>query len=403
MNNSHCKTNVLLIIPQCAGGVWTVVYNLLSNIDRRRFEPHLLVLKGKLNDRALNGLKVNALSVLPEEDTILDSSIKSFRNCATIIRRIIKISRAERIDVINTHSPVPTVLGYVASRFLKGTKLVPSLHNEFESLRFAMLASKGAFRRFCMTAIFLPFFRFILRRCQRICTVSKFEMARLLDASGSYAGKVVHIHPGQGNGSCRDIPEDVKAETSRTAPNRPRRVTSAGALVPIKGYEYLMRTIGLIAEKKRNVKFDIFGDGPLRQDLTQMTRKLGIEDCVTFHGYVNDALRRIAQTDIFVLSSLSEGMPCVLTEAMMMSKPIVATSVGGIPEMVEDGYNGYLVEPKDSAAMAERICHLLNNRDKALQMGENGRSLWSKMFTAETMSRKYESLYWSVIGNAVAG
>lgn len=392
MNNQH-KIRILLIIPRCSGGVWTVVYNLLLNIDSSCYEPYLLVLKGKTDQAVIKNLKISAFTILPEENTILDFSIKSIHSCLITIKHIVKTARVNRIDIINTHSPVPTLLGSIACFFISNIKLVASLHNDLEDFKYRAAGARGLLRRLFLNKILLPLFHCILRRCQKITTVSKLEMARLLHSCDVYNEKVVYIPPGQGSSSCDDMPQTVNAESSEVVRNVPRRIISVGTLLPVKGYEYLLDAVNLVIKKEPKVIFDIVGDGPLREELVQMSLELGIEKFVVFHGYLNDADKKIAKADIFVLPSLSEGMPCVLIEAMMMGKPIVATSVGGVPEMIEDGYNGFLVASKDSAALADKILCLLNDNNKAVQMGVNGKCLWSKMFTAEMMSDKYETVY----------
>lgn len=152
----------------------------------------------------------------------------------------------------------------------------------------------------------------------------------------------------------RIVPNVV--DTSLFAPGngvRNGRLLAVGLFAEAKGYEYLFEAV---AKLDRAVGLDVVGDGPKRPEYEQLVRTLGIADRVTFHGVLPkpDVARRMREAELFVLTSRYDNNPCVVIEAMASGLPVVATAVGGIPEMV-DSSNGRLAAPRDSGSIAAEI------------------------------------------------
>jgi len=165
----------------------------------------------------------------------------------------------------------------------------------------------------------------------------------------------------------------------------------------IKGHIYFLGAAKKILEKVPDAKFVLVGDGPLRSHYEEVARDLNIKRDVYFLGKRTDVPTIISNLDVSVLSSTNEGFSNVIMESMAAGKPVVATNVGGSREMVTDGVTGYLVPPADSQSMAGAIINLLQNPDKAMAMGSAGREVVKERFTVETMVKKYEELYFSLL------
>jgi len=131
--------------------------------------------------------------------------------------------------------------------------------------------------------------------------------------------------------------------------------------------------------------------------LREKTRALGIERFVTFMGHRKDVLRFYEVMDISVLTSLSEGLSITLLESMSHGLPVVATNVGGNPEVVVDGRTGYLVPPKNAQSLADRIVHLLRDPGLRLRMGEEGRRRVERDFQLRDVANRYLDLYRSML------
>lgn len=152
-------------------------------------------------------------------------------------------------------------------------------------------------------------------------------------------------------------------------------VLYVGRLVPLKGLKYLINAIPSILRKNPNTLFVFAGQGSQRKELESLCSIKNILKNVSFLGGINSKklVDWYSVSDIFVLPSLSEGRPTVIYEAMSCEVPVVASDVGGIPEQVKNGYNGYVVPPKDSKSLADKINYLLLNKDLAKELGKNGR------------------------------
>jgi glycosyltransferase involved in cell wall biosynthesis len=142
-----------------------------------------------------------------------------------------------------------------------------------------------------------------------------------------------------------------------------------------------------------DAKLVIVGHGPLRRDLENMARALRVWQNVVFAGYQTDAVAHTAMCDIFVLPSLWEGTPVAMMEAMALGKPVIATDVGGVPEIVDHYENGFLVPPGDTVWLYEAILTLLSNPQLCARFGENARMKMEKDFQLSRMVNETEDLY----------
>lgn len=160
-----------------------------------------------------------------------------------------------------------------------------------------------------------------------------------------------------------------------------------------KGHKYLIEAVRLLKEKLPEVRLIIVGEGPLKLELTRQVKDFHLEDVVFFLGFREDIPRILASLDLFVLSSHMEGLGSSLLEAMASRLPVVATRVGGIPDVVIHQETGLLVPPKNPAALAEAILEMYRHRDKAREMGQRGYEVVHQKFSAEAMAAKVIEVY----------
>lgn len=164
------------------------------------------------------------------------------------------------------------------------------------------------------------------------------------------------------------------------------------ALHPRKGLKYLLRAMKKIIEQKNNTRLIIIGVGPQKKELQKLTEKLKIQEKVNFLGQCENIPKMLKSSDLFVLPSVKEAFGLVLLEAMAAQLPIVATNVGGIPEIIQDRKTGFLVEPHDADALAKTILMLLKNkplREKISFLGSHR----VKQFDVERMVEKTKKIY----------
>jgi N-acetyl-alpha-D-glucosaminyl L-malate synthase BshA len=164
---------------------------------------------------------------------------------------------------------------------------------------------------------------------------------------------------------------------------------------PIYGIDYLILAAKFILSRRKDVIFIIGGEGPLRQHYLGIVKQLGIKDSVLFPGTIprEEVPFYYAASDIVVIPSLQEGWGLVATEAMACGKPVIATNVGGLPDQVIDGYNGFLVPPRNPRAIAEKVLYLLENPSEIKRMGLNGRKLAEERFNIERRIDRIVELY----------
>lgn len=166
-------------------------------------------------------------------------------------------------------------------------------------------------------------------------------------------------------------------------------VVCVARLAPVKGVEHLVRAAPLLP----GVSFAIAGTGPEESRLRELASALGVSDRVSFLGYVNPVAPLLASADLVVLPSLSEGLPMTALEAMALARPVVASRVGGLPEVVESCETGLLVKAADQRALVRAIKKVLGDAELARSMGEAGRARVEEHFTEERMSRAYVELF----------
>jgi glycosyltransferase involved in cell wall biosynthesis len=188
--------------------------------------------------------------------------------------------------------------------------------------------------------------------------------------------------------------------------NKCRVIGTVGRLSEEKGHSYLLKAAETVLQEYPKVVFLIVGDGPLRQHLedrsSQLTEIYASTTCAKgafiFAGVRKDMPAIYSLMDVFVLPSLTEGLPMVLLEAMASKKPVVATSVGAVPNVIEDGHSGLLVRPGDVNDLSQAIKHLLAHPEKASQLAEHARQKVKEQFSSQKMAQRYVGVYQNVLG-----
>ena len=175
---------------------------------------------------------------------------------------------------------------------------------------------------------------------------------------------------------------------------------SVGRHVPEKGYRHLIDAAALLEQTKPGVHWVLVGDGELRTELEAQARRLDLASRVHFTGSRNDVADLLALADVFVLPSESEGFGRVLVEAMAMARAIVATNVGGIPDIVLDGETGVLVEPADPVALAQAVRGLLDDPARAARLAEAGRQRAESTFSLSAHVDGVERIYDEILGRS---
>ena len=191
-----------------------------------------------------------------------------------------------------------------------------------------------------------------------------------------------------------DIELFLERESHGYASGDEKLVLFVGMLIFLKGIHILIQAMEPVIRQIPDAKLLIIGRGGYKSQLEKLVSELGLEGKVEFVDHVPQAALRdyMRMCRVLVLPSLSEGLPRVLIEAMACGKPVIGTNVGGIPSLIHDGVNGFLIPPNDPEALAEKLIYLLSNEDKAVRMGAKGREFVTQTFSTERYVEGYASV-----------
>jgi glycosyltransferase involved in cell wall biosynthesis len=181
--------------------------------------------------------------------------------------------------------------------------------------------------------------------------------------------------------------------TKRKTSARLHRVGVIANLRPIKGLDTFVRAASILASSHSDVTFHVAGDGSLRADLSRLATEVGLKSRFTFEGAIADVPKFLADLDVAVLPSRSEGMSNALLEYMAAAKPIVATAVGGNPQLIGDEAHGLLVPPDDPTQLAAAIGRLLDDPELAERLSSSARRRVEEHYCREAMVGRFEDFY----------
>jgi glycosyltransferase involved in cell wall biosynthesis len=184
----------------------------------------------------------------------------------------------------------------------------------------------------------------------------------------------------------------VPGPTPAPLPDGPR-LAVVGRLIPIKGHATLLEAVAAARQRVPELTLEIAGEGELGPELRATTTRLGLDDAVSFLGRVAPATPVLERAAIVVVPSLGEGFGMVALEAMERGRPVIASAIGGLPEIVADGRTGLLVPPDDPAALADAIVELATDRARAAALGAAGRARALEEFSQERCTDRIEELY----------
>lgn len=294
-----------------------------------------------------------------------------------LLWQLTRYIRRERFDLVHTHLFHADLYGSLAARMAGAPTVISTKHNDNA---FRHLFPVQALNRWNATLF------------NRIICISHHMHRFSLAVEKLPANKMEIIHYGininqfQGNGV---------ASSSLPVEHRPL-LGIVGRLTHQKGHTTLLYAMQQVVVQYPTVHLVIVGDGELQGELEILTKELNLHRHVTFIGYQSDAKNLMKEFDIFVHPSRWEGFGLVFLEAMAAGRPIVATRVSAIPEIVLDRETGLLVPPDDAESLAQTICLLLDNPGWAKQLGENGRRRLEQFFTVERMVEQTVAVYDSI-------
>lgn len=331
----------------------------------------ILFNEGKLADE-LRKLPVS-LKVIPEKD----------HSPLTIAYRLGKIFRQVRPDIVHTHKYKDSILGTIVARCLGIPHVVRVVHGMPEPFR--------GLKNLKMAGYILADRYVTNRLIDRVVAVSSDIGKFLAQIYG--VDRVVCIHNGIDLEAVHVTMQRSEKRKEWKIDDKAVLIGTVGRLVPVKGHAILLEALQILRNSNHNVTLLFVGDGPLRAHLEAEVIRLGLEESVVFAGHQEQSYDFINMMDIFALPSLHEGIPMVLLEALALKLPVIASRVGGIPEVVSHDKSGILVSPASPEQLASGISELIQDPERAEQLGNAGRYLMEQKFPASLMANRTAAMY----------
>jgi len=365
MTGADKKVNVAHLIASLQiGGAENQVALLLSHLDSSRFQPHLITFK------EVSG---GFLKMLPEYVKVHCIQYRR-RNAPISLYRLYKILKEQRIDILHCHMYHAGVRGSIVGWLASVSATLVSEHG------------KNTWKK--------PIHHLIEKQI-----VSRLTACRV--AVSEDIRQIRIKEDGVPSNSVRIISNSVDTDVPvKDNKGIPRVAVALGRLIEAKDYPVLLHAVKLLHDRGYDISLRIAGEGDQRPKLERLISELGLEKQAMLVGNQN-ANKFLSEIDLFVMSSMREGVPVALLEAMAHGLPIVATQAGGIPEVIEHGHDGLLCPISDPKCLADKIIAMINSDNMRTEMGGSARNKVVRDFGIESVVHQWETLYESLLYEGV--
>ena len=349
-----------LISGDLWAGAEVMLYNLLSISHKYESIKTIVILfnEGRLSEE-LKKIGIRVYVIDEKQNTIL-----------SIVLKVKEIIKMENITIIHSHRYKENFFAAVVSLMFNKLTIIATIHGMPEIKNFK---DRIKYR--------LDYL--ILKKMFFTSVPVSNEIERKIIYKYNFPNnKVKTIHNGI---NLPQVKKMIKSDQSILV------IGTAGRLFVIKNYDLLLDIVNLL--KKQPIHFKIAGDGPQRVFLEEKCKKLNLQNTVEFCGNVTDMHAFYSDLDIYINTSIHEGIPISILEAMSYYLPIIAPRVGGIPEIIDDNIEGFLITPGEKEKFADACINLLNNKNLLHEMGIKARKKIENKFTIDICMERYFSLY----------
>lgn len=382
------KIKVLLVVRPAVGGMKEHVLALINNLDREKF---CIAIACSHNSALEQAALAWGLEVFPVE---VSAAVSPYKD-GQAVYQLAKVLKGWSPDIVHPHGSKAALVARLAcSMFSKPFAVVVTAHNFVYS---------GSVRGWKQKAL-LCIEKYLDKKTNLYITVSQRLREDLIHRLNLEPTKVVTIY----NGLDLDkFNPTLAREKSRVEKGQVRAqfglssekpvVGTIARFAPQKGIAYFIEMVAKLNQTLPHVQYLIIGDGPLRPDLERQAIKLGVREKIIFAGYREDIPSLLRAMDVFVLPTLSEGLGISVLEAQACLVPVVATMVGGIPEIITHGVTGILVPPRDGRSLALGVQQLLNDSQFSKDLANNGAKQIIEKFSLQQMledtATNYDRVY----------
>jgi glycosyltransferase involved in cell wall biosynthesis len=384
LTRRRLRVATLVDTATAMGGGERIAMQLAMRLDRQRFES--IVCASRQQENPLADDQRVAQEELRRAGVRFLGLDRSGRRDLAAWRPLVRLLRRERIDVLHSHMFGSNVWGSVIGRATGVPVIVAHEHG------WAM-AMTSRLRRLADREV-------VARWSDAFVTVSEETRRRMIDGGGIDPGAIVLVRNGIPT-PAPTRPHDVRAELG--IPAHAPVIGTVAVLRREKALDVLLRCAALLVPRFPGLRVMIAGDGPERPGLDRLIESLGLQDAVVFLGFRADVPAVLAATDVVVFSSASEGSPLAVMEAMEAARPIVATRVGGVPDLIDDEVHGFLVSPGNPAALAAAVARALDDPATAAAMGARARERCRRDFDIDGTVRQVERLYEELYARSARG
>jgi glycosyltransferase involved in cell wall biosynthesis len=349
------------------GGMERVIMDLCRYVDpsKFRFTVCCTSVRGPLADQIeAEGVPV----IFCENQTRMGKYLRGLE--------IGRILRAQRADILHTHNTTAFIDGLIGARLARVPVMIHTDHCKNYPIEWRWTIAENLASRFV----------------DRMVAVSHHTKSELMQYEKIPESRLTVIHNGINPRLTRTVSLEAMRRELGFSPDQ-LIVGTIGRLEPQKGLDLLLAAVPAVSESCPNARFLIVGGGSLEAELKAQARSLGIADRVVFTGWRTDAIDLMQLLDCFVSTSNFEGLPMVMLEAMAFGKPMVATAVGGVPEILEDGFNGLCIGRRDPALVAAALLRVIKDDVFRHRLGQNSRARYEERFTAQAMAAAYQRIY----------
>lgn len=359
---------MLLASGDLWAGAEVMIYQLACGLSKiPRLELCVVLLN---NNRLAEKLIAFGIAV-----KIYDESNQSFLSILGDVRKFVaKFSP----NIIHSHRYKENILAWLSCLGISKAKLVVTQHGMPEKRRKKQ-SIKNRLRTVC-------FFRQLSWCFNRTIVVSEEMRQALKGKYGFSNGNITVIHNGI------EVPKDVGKQEKQ-----PLVIGSAGRLYPVKDYSLLVDIAAQVVMQNDTINFVLAGDGPQRLRLEQKVKNYGIEDRFMFLGHQEDMVTFYRGLDVYINTSVHEGIPMSILEAMSYELPVVVPDVGGFPEIVHNNRHGFLIQERNLRLYVDSLLYLNLNKNLRLKIAKSARKRVVECFSRETMTQKYFNLYEEVL------
>ncbi|MDO8265274.1 MAG: glycosyltransferase [Candidatus Parcubacteria bacterium] len=376
------KKKILFLVTQSEfGGAQRYIFEMASSLDSQKYEISVAAGEGdgelflKLRNKKIEGVQLKWLKRNP----LSWQSIPA-------IKEILNILKKENPDILFLCSTTAGFLGSIAG----------ILHRNSHKIQIIYRIGGWAFndpRHSVFNKAVLLMEKISARWKDKIVVNSEFDLKTALEKKVAPPEKMIRIYNGLNSGSLEFLSnEEARNRLGNFLPGT-FLIGTVANFYKTKGLDYLIEAADKVSQKLSNARFLIIGEGKQRQELEKLIKKYNLQEKVILKGRVPEAYKYLKAFDIFVLPSVKEGFPWIILETMAAQIPIIATQVGALPEILKDGVDGILVEPKNSDALAEKITEAFSNQQKFQNFAARAAERLENKFSKEKMVAETEKLF----------